>query len=197
MSLGDKRISSTLVTIELLPNGSGPISSARIRARSLKAPHGPQMREAGMAASAGASGQGIGAVASCAAEGERKPRISRARRSHSRAIVEKLRRRSDVGHAVGRALRYHLTAVAQHLQVLEDSGLVHTEKLGRVRTCRIEPAGFHTARTGLTTAVDVGSQVGTDLEAICWPNLKLSTSKVTGDQCSDIRQKKSVVLIVR
>ncbi len=35
-----------------------------------------------------------------------------------------------------------LTAVAQHLQVLEESGLVHTEKLGRVRTCRIETAGF-------------------------------------------------------
>ena len=35
-----------------------------------------------------------------------------------------------------------LTAVAQHLQVLEDSGLVHTEKIGRVRTCRIESAGF-------------------------------------------------------
>jgi DNA-binding transcriptional ArsR family regulator len=36
-----------------------------------------------------------------------------------------------------------LTAVAQHLQVLEECGLVHTEKLGRVRTCRIEAAGFH------------------------------------------------------
>ena len=35
-----------------------------------------------------------------------------------------------------------LTAVAQHLQILEEAGLVHTEKLGRVRTCRIEPAGF-------------------------------------------------------
>ena len=35
-----------------------------------------------------------------------------------------------------------VTAVAQHLQILEESGLVHTEKLGRVRTCRIEPAGF-------------------------------------------------------
>ncbi len=35
-----------------------------------------------------------------------------------------------------------LTAVAQHLQVLEESGLVHTEKLGRVRTCRIETAGL-------------------------------------------------------
>jgi DNA-binding transcriptional ArsR family regulator len=35
-----------------------------------------------------------------------------------------------------------LTAVVQHLQVLEESGLVHTEKIGRVRTCRIETAGF-------------------------------------------------------
>jgi DNA-binding transcriptional ArsR family regulator len=35
-----------------------------------------------------------------------------------------------------------LTAVAQHLQILEEAQLVHTEKLGRVRTCRIEGAGF-------------------------------------------------------
>ena len=35
-----------------------------------------------------------------------------------------------------------VTAVAQHLQVLEQSHLVHTEKLGRVRTCRIETMGF-------------------------------------------------------
>ena len=35
-----------------------------------------------------------------------------------------------------------LTAVAQHLQIMEEAGLVQTEKLGRVRTCRIEGAGF-------------------------------------------------------
>jgi hypothetical protein len=28
------------------------------------------------------------------------------------------------------------------LQILEEVRLAHTEKLGRVRTCRIEPAGF-------------------------------------------------------
>jgi DNA-binding transcriptional ArsR family regulator len=38
-----------------------------------------------------------------------------------------------------------LAAVVQHLQVLEESGLVHTEKLGRVRTCRLEPAGLKVA----------------------------------------------------
>ncbi|WEK01642.1 MAG: metalloregulator ArsR/SmtB family transcription factor [Candidatus Sphingomonas phytovorans] len=35
-----------------------------------------------------------------------------------------------------------LTAVAQHLQVLEECGLVRTEKTGRVRSCRLEPGGF-------------------------------------------------------
>jgi DNA-binding transcriptional ArsR family regulator len=34
------------------------------------------------------------------------------------------------------------TAVIQHLQILEESGLVLTEKVGRVRTCRIEMVGF-------------------------------------------------------
>jgi DNA-binding transcriptional ArsR family regulator len=31
-----------------------------------------------------------------------------------------------------------LSAVLQHVQVLEASGLVRTEKVGRVRTCRVE-----------------------------------------------------------
>jgi DNA-binding transcriptional ArsR family regulator len=32
-----------------------------------------------------------------------------------------------------------LPGVVQHLHVLEASGLVRSEKIGRVRTCRIEP----------------------------------------------------------
>jgi DNA-binding transcriptional ArsR family regulator len=39
-----------------------------------------------------------------------------------------------------------LAAVVQHLQVLEESGLVQTEKVGRVRTCRIESAGLSVAQ---------------------------------------------------
>jgi DNA-binding transcriptional ArsR family regulator len=35
-----------------------------------------------------------------------------------------------------------LAAVLQHLQVLEECGLVQTEKVGRVRSCRIDPAGL-------------------------------------------------------
>ena len=38
-----------------------------------------------------------------------------------------------------------LSAVVQHLAVLEASGLVRSEKVGRVRTCRIEPQALHSA----------------------------------------------------
>lgn len=38
-----------------------------------------------------------------------------------------------------------LAAIVQHLQVLEESGVVRSEKVGRVRTCRLEPEGFELA----------------------------------------------------
>src|ERR1043166_713885 len=59
-----------------------------------------------------------------------------------RAIVDHLSRGPTSVSQLAEPLEITLTAVAQHLQVLEESGLVHTEKVGRVRTCRLEPAGF-------------------------------------------------------
>jgi DNA-binding transcriptional ArsR family regulator len=38
-----------------------------------------------------------------------------------------------------------LSAVVQHLQVLRVSGLVRSEKIGRVRTCRIQPEALRMA----------------------------------------------------
>jgi DNA-binding transcriptional ArsR family regulator len=35
-----------------------------------------------------------------------------------------------------------LPAVVQHLNVLESAGIVSTEKVGRVRTCRLEPVAL-------------------------------------------------------
>lgn len=52
---------------------------------------------------------------------------------------------SERPHSVSRLaepLGITLTAVTQHLQLLEASGLVHTEKLGRVRTASLDNAGF-------------------------------------------------------
>ena len=62
-----------------------------------------------------------------------------------RAIVEKLSAGSVSVSRLAKPLDMTLAAVVQHLQVLEASGLVQTEKVGRVRTCRIEPKGFSVA----------------------------------------------------
>ena len=59
-----------------------------------------------------------------------------------RAIVETLSERPLSVSALATPLDITLTAVGQHLQVLEECGLVHTEKIGRVRTCRLDAAGF-------------------------------------------------------
>lgn len=56
-----------------------------------------------------------------------------------RVMVERLCRGPASVSELARPLDMSLSAVVQHLQVLEASGLVHSEKLGRVRTCRIEP----------------------------------------------------------
>jgi len=60
-----------------------------------------------------------------------------------RAILDRLTSGPASVSRLAEPLGVTLTAVAQHLQILEEVSLVHTEKLGRVRTCRIEPAGFH------------------------------------------------------
>ena len=62
-----------------------------------------------------------------------------------RAIVEKISAGPVSVSRLAKPLDITLAAVLQHLQVLEKSGLVHTTKIGRVRTCRIEPAGLTVA----------------------------------------------------
>ena len=56
-----------------------------------------------------------------------------------RAIVDRLVRGPASVSEPARPLPMSLPAVVQHLAVLEASGLVRSEKNGRVRTCRIEP----------------------------------------------------------
>ena len=62
-----------------------------------------------------------------------------------RAILERLSRRPVSVSHLAEPLALTLAAVVQHLQVLEESGLVRTEKVGRVRTCQIEPKGLSIA----------------------------------------------------
>jgi DNA-binding transcriptional ArsR family regulator len=62
-----------------------------------------------------------------------------------RAIVERLSRGPASVSELAKPLPMSLPAVVQHLQVLEASGLVRSEKIGRVRTCHIEPAALRAA----------------------------------------------------
>ena len=59
-----------------------------------------------------------------------------------RAMMEKLSQGPMSVSRLAEPFEMTLAAVVQHLQVLEECGLVQTEKVGRVRTCRIEPAGL-------------------------------------------------------
>ncbi len=66
-----------------------------------------------------------------------------------RAILERLSNGPMSVSHLAEPFEVTLAAVVQHLQVLEDGGLVQAEKGGRVRTCRIEPAGLAVAKQWL------------------------------------------------
>jgi DNA-binding transcriptional ArsR family regulator len=59
-----------------------------------------------------------------------------------RAIIERLAEGPASVSELKRPLDMSLPAVMQHLAVLETSGLVVSQKSGRVRTCRINPAAL-------------------------------------------------------
>jgi DNA-binding transcriptional ArsR family regulator len=59
-----------------------------------------------------------------------------------RAMVERLAQGPATVSELKRPLVMSLPAVMQHLAVLETSGLVVSQKSGRVRTCRINPAAL-------------------------------------------------------
>ncbi|MER7445221.1 ArsR/SmtB family transcription factor [Micromonospora avicenniae] len=66
-----------------------------------------------------------------------------------REIVERLAGGPASVSELARPLEMSLPAVLQHLQVLESSGVVVSEKTGRVRTCRLAPAALRAAETWL------------------------------------------------
>ena len=62
-----------------------------------------------------------------------------------RAMLERLSRGPRSASQLARPLAVSLAAVVQHLQILEQSGIVRSEKTGRVRTCRLAPEGLRPA----------------------------------------------------
>lgn len=59
-----------------------------------------------------------------------------------RLMVERLSRGSASVSELAKPFDMSLPAVVQHLKVLEDSGLVTSKKVGRVRTCTLDPGAL-------------------------------------------------------
>jgi DNA-binding transcriptional ArsR family regulator len=64
-----------------------------------------------------------------------------------RAMVERLTRGPASVSELAAPLDMTMSAVVQHLAVLETSGLVRSEKVGRVRTCRVETGVLRSAES--------------------------------------------------
>jgi DNA-binding transcriptional ArsR family regulator len=62
-----------------------------------------------------------------------------------RAMVQRLSEGPASVSELAKPLKMSLPGVVQHLQVLEASGLVISEKVGRVRTCRLETKAMQLA----------------------------------------------------
>src|SRR5262249_49100710 len=67
-----------------------------------------------------------------------------------RQIVERLSRGPASVSELATPLDMTLSGVVQHLAVLEESGLVRSQKVGRVRTCRVDPRALHAAERWIT-----------------------------------------------
>jgi DNA-binding transcriptional ArsR family regulator len=62
-----------------------------------------------------------------------------------RLMLERLGRGPASVSELGRPLSMSLAAIVQHVQILETSGLVRTQKVGRTRTCSLNPAALRSA----------------------------------------------------
>lgn len=59
-----------------------------------------------------------------------------------RGVIEQLWREDASITALAERFRMTLTGMKKHVEVLEQAGLVTTEKVGRVRTCRLGPGAL-------------------------------------------------------
>ena len=66
------------------------------------------------------------------------------------AMVERVAAGPVSVSALARPLSLSLAAAVQHIQILERTGLLRTEKQGRVRLCRLEPQALRTVEDWLT-----------------------------------------------
>ncbi|MGE0044838.1 MAG: ArsR/SmtB family transcription factor [Hyphomonadaceae bacterium] len=67
-----------------------------------------------------------------------------------RAVIERLSKGPASVSELAKPLNMALPSVMQHLALLEESGLIRSEKVGRVRTCRMDTAAIARVEKWLT-----------------------------------------------
>jgi DNA-binding transcriptional ArsR family regulator len=67
-----------------------------------------------------------------------------------RQMIERLSEGPVSASELAKPLGVSLAAVVQHLQLLEECSLVRSEKVGRTRLCRMEPAGLRAVENWIT-----------------------------------------------
>jgi DNA-binding transcriptional ArsR family regulator len=67
-----------------------------------------------------------------------------------RLMIERLSEGPVSVSELAKPLGVSLAAVVQHLQLLEECSLVRSEKIGRTRLCRMEPAGLRAVENWIT-----------------------------------------------
>jgi len=72
-----------------------------------------------------------------------------------RAIVERLQSGDAAVSELAKPLGMSLAAVVQHIQILEQSGVISTRKSGRVRTCGLRPDTLEQAETWIARRRDI------------------------------------------
>jgi DNA-binding transcriptional ArsR family regulator len=70
--------------------------------------------------------------------------------SSRRSIVVRLSEGPASVSELAEPLEMSLSAVVQHIEVLQKSGIVRSEKVGRVRTCHLETKALATAEKWIT-----------------------------------------------
>lgn len=67
-----------------------------------------------------------------------------------RSIVEQLSKKEASVSELAQPFKMSMAAVVQHIQILEESGLIRTHKTGRVRICQIEPRSLEVIESWLS-----------------------------------------------
>ena len=72
-----------------------------------------------------------------------------------RAIVSRLCNGPKSVSELSEPFDLALPSLLKHVRVLEQSGLVSSEKVGRVRTCKIEPSALHATEAWIHQHISV------------------------------------------